>query len=216
MLSGGRIITAGYKSDEPNMISSLGFDYATVFGLYHFSGYEPLLPRLNRTKTLGLNYDANLSAPPDKATLEHLRVWGVRWHIVAPYAAANYGAATGLREIHRDSERVIFEDTAAMPLVFRLGESSPAGQAVAHGNTLDVTLADDKGGCVVLNWLYSDGMKVPGPATISALPTGHIQVCAEKGVKRFSVEYSSPYFKKGALLSLTALALISLTILLWP
>jgi hypothetical protein len=207
-LAGGRILSVGYGRDEARSVASLGFDYATLFSLCQFAGYEVLLPEAIQLKTLGLNYNAAYDEELSAERLGHFRVWGVRWYVTAPYKLDRYArfyAANGLREIYRDVRRVIFEDKAALPLVFRPGNPAPAGEAAARGNSLSVRLADSNGGCFAVNWLYADGMAVSaegGAAQISPLqPTGHIQVCASPGVESFAVRYSNRWFKAGMIVS---------------
>jgi hypothetical protein len=206
-LSGGRTLACGF-ADAPQLMPALGFDYSTLFKLYNFSGYDVVLPLENMRKTLGINYEATLDAPPDAARLGHFEVWGVRYYIVAPALSAAFSAATGMPAVFADSSRIIFEDKKALPLVFRDGENIPAASVAPSGNVLNIT-PQIPGGCYNVNWLYNANMKLlaeGGNAAMSQNPVGQIRVCTDAGVKSFSIIYRDPALAYGMTATLCGLA----------
>src|SRR6185369_7937425 len=93
----GRIVSAGpdvvwdgERVVPGNSLPILGYNYAMLWGLQHFGGYEALLSGENFNASLRLINNSIFNVAPDTALnfstdvpLEYLRKWGVRWYVVA-------------------------------------------------------------------------------------------------------------------------------------
>ena len=210
----GRILTVGFAPDDAFTMPSLGFDYATLFGLDNFAGYDVLLPVANKEHTLGLNYTASYNDWFDAPVLAQLRLWGVKYYVTAPYSMYRYAkfyTANGFGEIYRDGGRVVFEDLAALPQVSRPPSTDAAGSVQLRGNSLVAALSKGEGGCYKVNWLFVKGMTVmaEGGAELSSYPSGQMRVCVRPGVKAFTLRYTSPWIKMGMRVSIIALCALA-------
>ena len=117
----GRILTMGFSTAySTHTLPTLGYDYATLWELHYFGGYDPLIPERNLRYTHTLDYTAVLNMDPRKISFSYLRFWGVRWYIVTRPFLGRYEptlAAFGMRRAFEDPYRVVFEDPRAFPLV---------------------------------------------------------------------------------------------------
>lgn len=121
LFQSGRSISIGWeRSGKKYTIESLGYDYATLWELHYFGGYDPLVPARNYYHTLKLDYIAVLRYLPDKIPVGYLRRWGVRWYILnQPYAPLYEHALArrGLKRVATGPHRIVLEDPQAPPMV---------------------------------------------------------------------------------------------------
>ncbi|MFA5161447.1 MAG: hypothetical protein WC421_04295 [Elusimicrobiales bacterium] len=214
MLSTGRILTLGYRPCETDAMPPLGFDYATLFGLYHFAGYDTLRALKNDWICFGLNVSSYWEEPLSEQRLLVLRVWGVRWYVLPDTALGRYGrffAEHGIRPAARDGRRLIYEDARALPMVFREGETAPAGDCAFSANRLKVRLrSPSAGGNYVVNILYNPHFRAwdanGEPLELSEYKSWQTLVHVKEGAGEFSLEYSTPGLALAAALAAGALA----------
>jgi hypothetical protein len=213
MLQAGRIITVVQRApgDERsslgyiNNISLLGFNYATLFGLYHFAGFESLVAEKNSRATMNLNFGADFfvddgaTFAPSATDLEHFRTWGVMWYVVdrrVPLPANGL-----LKQVYSDGKRVVLHDDEARPFAFwrdsRRGDGADLSFAV---NDLTVRTQRDSGGELVVNVLHNPffSATIDGrTAEIIETPDMQMQVTVPPGTHRVEVSYRDPYFTAG-------------------
>jgi hypothetical protein len=95
VMNEGRIISVGFDLNEPNVenrtglysynAKSLSLNYATLWGLFHFNGYEPMISKHNNEATLGFPRESVSYEVFNKTPLpyDYFRKWGVRWYVVS-------------------------------------------------------------------------------------------------------------------------------------
>jgi hypothetical protein len=129
-LSQGRIVSVGHdvihdgdKTMWGHSLSSIGFNYATLWGLYHFGGNDALLPLKNFDATLGCNWRSDFNLPPattlkfdEDVPLEYFRAWGVRWYVVD--SSITIDNFDNIQLSLMDRYRKILYDSLARPLVY--------------------------------------------------------------------------------------------------
>ncbi|MFA5161746.1 MAG: hypothetical protein WC421_05830 [Elusimicrobiales bacterium] len=218
MLAQGRIVSLGWQRSGNDTTASLGFDYATLFGLFHVSGYRMLTPPFRIMQFTGLHSDEDFLSRLEDRQIRRLRVWGARWYVVCAGQMRRYAGIlerNGIKEAARDGSRVIFEDKRAFPMLFRENSSVPAGELEFAANTVTARL-NEGGGCVVVNTIYDPGFSALSggrPAKVLMRVTGQTLVCLPGQEKEFVLRYSSPSLEYGLwACALGALVLAALVI----
>ncbi len=207
MLLRGRIVTVVDKRtpDEDKQIQLLGFDYATLLGLYHFAGYEILISAKNLHTSMNLNSSADMFIDTDTAfspsaeDLAYFRKWGVQWYILEK--KISLGAPGELLLVSSDAERSVLRDTAAKPFVFWLND--PGAGEVIHTfstNSVNIVAESATGGQLLVNVLHNpffratiDGEKIYIAETVDNQMTVNVPA----GRHLLKITYSDPYFIAG-------------------
>lgn len=209
-ISEGRIASLGTGRPAPSRYApTLGFNYATLWGLYHFAGYDPLVPIGHFVEAYGANEDALLNeAAFEKDFPERMRRWGVRWLVVQAGVRERYAAALkalGARPRFYDAERVVYETSGALPLAYwqdgRPGRPPEAAFAV---NEAWVDVDDARGGRLVVSVLRQAGFSaaVDGrPAPLFVTDDRQFAVDVPPGRHRVALAYEEPAFLLGLALA---------------
>jgi hypothetical protein len=217
-LRDGRIVSigppidmAGEKRIYGYSAPLLGFNYATLFGLYHFGGYEALVSAENARATMGLNERSLITVRPDlpldmqrNLPLEYFREWGVKWYVIDSRVPLKPDDSLTL--FHSDAIRNILFDRSARPLVYWVDRLDDAG--ITWGmttNSMSASLESGSGGELAVNVLYNpfftallDGQ----PTEIRLANNRKMLVRIPAGSHRVSIRYRDPYFRYGVLVSL--------------
>ncbi len=209
-LNSGRIATIVYENslEEANhnkITPLLGFDYATLFDLYHFAGYELLVSEKNLHTANDLNYSAYLYVDRDMpfnpavTDLAHFRKWGVKWYVLA--RNVRYDTFGALEPVYRDDNRVVLRDPAAMPLVYWVDRAREIG--VSHNFTpssIRISTERETEGQLIVNVLHNrffqatiDGKK----AELAETGDSQMAVTVPSGHHLLRITYSDPYFIAG-------------------
>lgn len=211
-LGDGKIFTLGYPWGYRTPAPSLGFDYATLWGLYHFAGYDPLVPEANHSLALRLDYFSSFEREAEFLPWDRLRRWGVRWYVVGN-EIRNYDPALlarGLAVIHRDAQRTVFRDPLAQPLVFwEDGGTDPVESRITTNN-IQVRTQRPEAGRLCLNFLWKQRFEaqIDGqPSLLESNPDGQMTVNVPAGRHSILVEYRDPDLKPGVWLALAGAAL---------
>jgi len=207
-------LLATYGENYANTLF-LGFNYATLFDLYHFAGYEVLISDNNLKHALMLNNSAylfsdNLFAPL-KEDLEYFRNWGVKWYVVAkdvPIASPHL-----LKVFSTDAYRTVMYDSEAKPFVSWLDDNSEHGISYRFTtNSIIATTVRESAGQLLANVLYNPFFKatVDGRKTgISESSDSQMIVSVPSGRHEVKITFIDPYFYTGIYTSVGFLALIS-------
>ncbi|MBT0666553.1 hypothetical protein KI809_19765 [Geobacter pelophilus] len=205
-LSTGRIVTivSQETDDQDKQPYLLGYNFATLFGLYHFAGYETLVSRANLEAALERNgsadffVDNNMFAP-DPSELEYFRHWGVKWYVLEKQITIPESSI--LRTVYRGNDRLIAYDPAARPFVY--WEDDPETEAVQHRfstNSIRIETRRERPGRLVVNTLYNrlftaviDDRQVD----VSATSGNQIGLLIPPGQHVVKVTYHDPYFAAG-------------------
>ena len=215
LLRGARIASLGRRPAAPARYApGLGFNYATLWGLDHFAGYDPLVPAGNFAEAYGVNEDALL----DEEVLapgfaERLRRWGVRWLVVGADDLPRYADVlrrAGARALTSDAERAVYELPGARPMAYRReapGEALPVAFGV---NSARVAVDAPASGLIVLNVFRQAGFSAAidaRPAPIESTPERQLAVRVPAGRHEVVFSFEEPAFLLG--LSLAAAACLS-------
>ena len=211
LLKDGRIISAGFdtwtpspQNDHPYFTApTLGFNYATLWGLDYFAGYEPLISASNARAGLGLKITGIIGAG-DQIPVEYLRKAGVKWYIVPGGIARDYAnklGAFGMMEIVTDENRVVFSDAQAYPMVYYSnGEKNEALDYKVTTNTIETNIDFQQPEIIEFNYLYNpffegfiDGRNAP----LAPVNDIHISLSVPSGKHHILIRYQDPYFLAG-------------------
>jgi len=212
------------RADSLRTVGRLGFDYASFFGIYAFSGYDPLMTQANGEATLLLNYEGSWNGPPSHLPVALLRNWDVRWYAVPRTADRLYApvlVAAGLTLVETREDRVLYRDDAALPLASWNSAEEPTHHLLPthyRGNSMFVAADLPRDALVTVRLLSSsfydatiDGQRVgwrenPLRQFVLAVPVGHHEI---------RLRYSDPYFRLGTATALLSLAVGTLAVIVW-
>ena len=124
--SEGRIFTYGLCITEKCLL----YNYATMFGLYHFGGYDSLVSKLNSELTGGLPYTNTYLGDFTSETLDYISLWSVRYIITTDVIEKHVEQLRKypqLKEIYREDGVLMYENTRSRPFVY---ESEDVERAV--------------------------------------------------------------------------------------
>ncbi len=191
---------------------TMGYDYATLWELHYFGGYDPLVPLANLQLTLGLDYQAVLCGDPARIPVDYLRQWGVAHYIVnldRP-RAKEYEAtllARGLRRVHADPRRVVLFDPAALPLVG--GPGCTLRELGRVGDDLTASVVCRRDAPVTLRFLFNPYFFATVDGAAVALREGdgsQLLVPVPKGTHTIRIRYDDPLIAVGGWIALFAIA----------
>ncbi len=181
-LTDGRTVTLKLDMNDPFTSRSMGFNYATMWDIYHLGGYDPLVPKDNYRRSLGLYYFSTFMDP--NIPIDYFRLWGVRYYVMmnpgkakwinetSKAAAMQLGAYvtdwsgykkqlhdSGLTILYKDEYRTVLEDSMASPLVFWQSdqdrhERNPLDYEI-RTNEITIQTRSERAGTIVVNFLYN-------------------------------------------------------------
>lgn len=201
----GRIISLGYtsiKGLKGHTAPTLGWNYAMLWGLVHFSGYDVLISSDNSQATLKTNGAKGLSR--HQIPIEYLREWGVRYYIFSPKFSCNI--PNEFKIITADDRRIIYRDPLARSLYFTEGDDQSVS---VHGeilyNELFVRIASQQSVRLICNFIFNphfvasvDGHR----AVVGRDSKGRVRVSVPPGGHIVRIEYKEPWLWRGAMISL--------------
>jgi hypothetical protein len=205
-LATGRLVTivSQETDDQDKQPYLLGYNFATLFGLYHFAGYETLVSRANLEAALERNgsadffVDNNVFAPR-ASELEYFRHWGVKWYVLEKNITTQ--ETSSLRTVYRDHDRSIVYDSAARPFVY--WEDDPEAEDVRYRfgtNSIRIETGRERPGRLVVNLLYNRFFAAAiddSKADVSATSGNQIGVAVPPGRHAITVTYRDTYFVVG-------------------
>lgn len=217
VLASGRVASLGLDEHQfdgyvvyGNSVPTLGFNYATLFGLYHIGGYEVLVANKNANAALGLNYYSLFYARPGTEInlqrdmeLDYLRKWGVRWYSIDKKIPVS--TSGNIRLFSSDQWRNVYEDLAARPFVFwndTLDDRQVRFNFTTNAVSLDSRRLTD--GELVVNVLYNPFFvaTVDGKtAVITESADGQMLLRVPAGRHTATIVYRDPYFYLGLYIS---------------
>lgn len=210
-LTGGRIISIGFDTWAPTpennhaylTAPTLGFNYATLWGLDSFAGYDAMLSRANLDASLGLNFTGIMGDKND-IPVEYLRKAAVRWYIVPKDKVDSYSSKLspyGIIEKYRDENRVVFYDDKAYPMVFNSkNEKVESEDYRVTTNTIALTIDAPQSETIIFNNIYNpfftgyvDGEKIE----VAPIDDIHMSISVPAGKHHILIRYSDPYLISG-------------------
>lgn len=215
-LNNGRIISLGFELWKPFQENnkgyitspSIGFNYATLWGLYYFAGYDMFLSQANANATLGLNYSAFINSRED-IPIDNLRKAAVCWYIIPKSKEAEFAELLekfGLVKKFEDENRIVYYDGKAYPMVFNSElKKIDTEDYYVTTNTIQLTVELQQSDTIIFNNIFNsyfegfiDGEKVE----IKPINNVHFCIDVPKGKHNILIKYNDPYFKFGIYLSL--------------
>jgi len=209
----GRMLSVGYRFEDLKSANSMGFDYATLWGLQSIAGYDPMVPVRNNQVGLELNHLASYGGPPDLLPIAHLRRWGVRWYVVSN-AAPEYPPVllkNGMTPYFRDANRTVYQDSEASPLVcWERGGVAGINYRLTT-NTIQADVDSRQDDLLRLRFVGNPffSASVDGRRTeIASDSYGQMILQVPAGRHRIVVRYRDRYLVLGTLLAAAAAALL--------
>ncbi len=224
-LTDGRIVSAGLDDvwDGEKIVPGfsapmLGFNYATLWGLFHFGGYDALVSEKAQVAALGIKNNPvfNLTADepfkilPD--TLEYFRKWGVKWYVVD--RKIPLGNDSPFRLYYNDKHRQVIMDPLAKPFVYWREAHSNSDRITCKFNTnsVDITSVCETGGMVIVNVLFHpfftaqlDGNEL----LINETSDNQVSLRVPEGQHKIILKYTDKNFFYGSLVSAVFTLLLS-------
>jgi hypothetical protein len=186
----GRVFSYGINDSEKILV----YNFATMFGLYHFGGYDTLASRLNGYLSLDPIYFNSYIKDFTPTLLDYLSVWSVRY-IITTDTEEHYDALGGypqLKETYREDGVLMYENTRSRPFVYEsdaVEETVPFEFGVNHidaypkkeeAHRLTFSIAP-----LPLFYYYFDGERA-GRVTSQ---DGPVEVNVPAGTKKVTIRY---------------------------
>jgi hypothetical protein len=166
-LEEGRIISLGFDIWKSNNNSSfitapsIAFNYATLWGLNYFAGYEPMVSKANYKASLNLNFTAVMNT--EDIPIEYLRETAVSWYIVPKNKEHKYTSLFSKYKIfkkYEDENRVVFYDYQASPMIYQLSNTEVEIENYkVYSNKISLNLDLEKPDTIVFNYIHNPFFK---------------------------------------------------------
>lgn len=180
----------------------LGFNYATLWEVYHFAGYDPLISKEIDNICLRLNHSAiyyNKDIPFD-----YFRKWGVKWY-VTPKGLDDEYLNQNLMRVYEDDKRVIFYDMNAKPFIYWDDGSDKNIEYDIGTNSIKIKVDNvDSDKILNLNFVYNSDFKckIDGEnAAIVKNSDNQMSLSLLPGSHNIIIKYSNPYFIFGTIVA---------------
>lgn len=225
----GRIVSAGLDDvwDGEKIIPGfsaplLGFDYATLWGVFHFGGYDTMVSDKTQEATLGIKDNSVYNLPANEHfrvpsdTLEHFRKWGVKWYVVD--RAIPLSDNDTFKLFHSDQYRNVLMDQQAKPLIYWLDGHQDAGNIhyKIKTNSIEIDYRSETGGTVIVNVLRHPFFFAEldnNSLSITETADNQMALSVPKGRHTILLKYSDRDFILGLVLSMTFVFMIAVSIL---
>jgi hypothetical protein len=117
----GRIFTLWVNDVDPEeLYKYFTFSFATLFGYYHFGGYDPLISKQNLKLSLGVQHINVFNGPVSEALLSYLSSWSVKYLITKDsfYNRSQLNRFDQLKLKYRDNNILMYENVSSLPLAY--------------------------------------------------------------------------------------------------
>lgn len=191
----------------------LGFNYASVYGVFQMSGYDPVVSEINKSFAMGMygvgSFEAKLS--PD--LLDYFSLKGVGY-VVTSCRSQGVGELVelGLDYLGSiDGCAEVYENSKALPLVYLTSDLNEGLDFEIKGNRMVVRVGEQKpDDSLVFNVaglgefeVFTDGLRLPKRVGLQGVV---VELPEDGGV--VELVYETPGFKLGLMVS-------TVTILVW-
>jgi len=216
-LNDGRILSYNFEYEDTSLSNCLSFNYATLWKLYHFSGYEnPMMLKSNYTYSHQyiietMQNDFNQESFP----IDYFRTWGVKYYVMKKRQTSLIQVLQGNRctLAFDEDDRLIYYDKEANPLFYWKRNIQEEGiEYQIKTNTIQISIDTDQPDSLIVNFLYHpffqthiDGMKAETRHT----QYHQISLFIPKGTHDITIRYTDPYFKYGCILTLISTIIFS-------
>jgi hypothetical protein len=203
----GRIITQYATSPRKHQYKYLAFDYATLFGFYHFGGFNPLLTKVNHDLTYGLYYWNHFKKPLSQPVLDHLSTWSVKYLINTSNGNKSIPQLTKITQI---GNLKLYKNTAAKPFVYSAQRPEHHVPHYVGINHIDAYTNNEEDETLIISfpplprWYVFFDDKSFGRIKHKDL-SSPIQVEVPAGTRKVTIRYIDHAFVFGTIVSLTTL-----------
>jgi hypothetical protein len=223
-LADGRVVSASLDDvlEDEKIIpgysaSLLAFNYATLWGVNHFGGYDPMVSEKAQKTALGIKNNPVFNLPANEPfsipaeTLEYFRKWGVKWYILNK--AIPLGSSDGFKLIFSDDKRNVLFDSLARPMVYWEEDSTatvPSYRFTANSVKIDYT--NETGGTLIINILQHPffSASLDGrPIRISETGDSQVSLQVPAGRHIIILKYTDNYFRYGLIVTATFVLLLA-------
>lgn len=230
-LTDGRIVSAGpdvvwdgERVVPANSVPTLGYNFAMLWGLHHFGGYEALLSQKNFIASMELVNNSIFNVETDKpldfsadVPLEYLRKWGVKWYVVNSQTLL--AKTEGLELVHSDRFRNVLYDPAGKPFVYWAdGQGGAVPGSRFRTNSVEIATQRVGEGLLMVNVLYHpffrgylDGKEIP----VTETEAGQMSIVVPTGQHKIQLMYIDSSFRKGLVVSGVIILAIALCLNLY-
>lgn len=179
----------------------MSFNSATMFGLFHFGGYNNFISAINNRYSLNLTYLNNYSENLNNELLTYLSYWGVRYFITdnSSQHIERIRKFNQLKKIYQDRETLIFENTKALPIVFYKDNKKRIPFEIGT-NEIIIYPEKSEAGEIIAGIAPINGYKVfiDGKPSASIMPdVVPVKATIPGGTKKVKIKYSSSMFEYG-------------------
>lgn len=214
-LKDARVLSVGFNWHDSATGKSLGYNYATLWELIHLAGYDPIIPKKNQDKALGLNLHAYYNElngnKKEISDLNHLRTWGVKWYVVNNNYVSKYGDLPFEKKFI-DGQRTVYYDGEATPMVYLENNKTKGILFKIKGNKIMFNTSTPQDTNIVVNFLYHPYFKAKAgneKVAVSSTKEGQILIRIPKGTHNVVLNYTDIDLTKGLLFTslITALGI---------
>lgn len=212
-INNGRIISFKdyYSPNSMEVSDYIGANFATMWGMYHFGGYEPMISEDNGRASLYLNYDSILYLYKSLWTsnrinklIDYFREWGVKWYIINKNSTLK--EKLPFEKFYEDDKRTVYLDKQAKPFFYwNESENDNGINSDIKINTISLNISSSKQDYLVVNFLYNPFFKAymdNREITIKKNQIGKMVLFIPKGEHNVVIKYSDSYFTTGLYISI--------------
>jgi hypothetical protein len=211
-LQNGRIISLGWDNQNPFSHKYLGFNYATYWHLFHFSGNDGMINETHKNYEIGTARYYAQYARKDIFPIEYFRFWGIKWYILANNEAdsisvknathfSNVMDSLNIELKFHENDRKIYYDQKANPMLYWATDKSTEDiEYKIHTNSIEITTTKYYSSDVLMiNFLYDSWFtaKIDGKKAELMHKDGQMAIKVPPGKHKIEVRYRDPYFKWG-------------------
>jgi hypothetical protein len=196
----GRVIALGEALPPGDPSRFYTHAYGTFFAVPSLGGYNLLVSRQRIDYALGIDIPNFVTRPVTPDFRAQLESCAVRYWIVPADSPrrAEIAALPDVRQLAAEPDRVVFEDTRAVPLAFDTAALDVPLPARVVGNSLYIALHGDRAVGISLDptddwWYRFDG----GPWQIPTRSNHAFYVSVRPEARELEVSYFDPGFREG-------------------
>jgi len=207
------------RSDNGNQMPMIGYNFASIWGVYSLAGYEVMIAQKNLDASFGLYKSGQFRLQPGTILnlesvipLDYLRQWGVSYYIVDKRLALD-GIHSSMVVSPTESTYLI-HDPLAKPLVYLDKKLNGDGLRYKfQTNSVKIATQSDTKDIVVVNMLFNSHFhaSIDGSKTsVNETPQGQMSIDVPPGSHSIMITYRDMSFIWGAIISaITALIMLN-------
>ena len=218
-INNGRIVGFNdyYTYNYQETSDFIGSNYATLWGLYHFAGYEPLISENNSKASIGLNEDATMylykalwNDGRINTLIDYFRKWGVKWYIINRESILQRDFE--FEKFYEDKKRTVYFDNEAKPFVYWMSSQNNDNiKSDIKVNKIELSVNSKSQRYLVINFLYNPFFKASinnKEIEITRNDIGQMMINIPKGNNDIVIKYRDPYFIAGLYISIFTLLVL--------